>query len=156
RAYVRAFLSPVLRDIRRHGFDVAVGSSGTILNLAEMAQVRRGGERRSGNLSFTRAELDAVIDELLGARRAKERAQLPGLDASRADIIVAGALLLQQVMAELHIGEMITSEYALREGLLLDTLQRAEFATLHHLADIRYDGVIHLASLVPDMREHGD
>ena len=157
RTYVRAFLSPVLRDFRRHGFDVAVGSSGTILNLAQMAQVRRGeGERRSGNLAFSRAELDAIVDELLAAKRSKERAQLAGLDASRADIIVAGALLLQQVMAELHIDEMIASEYALREGLLLDTLQRAEFASLHHLADIRYDGVIHLASLVPDMREHGD
>src|SRR4051794_12804816 len=159
RTYVRAFLFPVLRDLRRHGFDVAVGSSGTVLNLAEMAQARRGDRERrsgSGNLSFTRVELDAVVDELLACGRAKDRGQLPGLDASRADIIVAGALLLQQVMAELHIEEMIASEYALREGLLLDTLQRAEHASLHHLADIRYDGVIHLASLVPDEREHGD
>jgi exopolyphosphatase/guanosine-5'-triphosphate,3'-diphosphate pyrophosphatase len=158
RTYVRAFLSPVLRDFRRHGFDVAVGSSGTVLNLAEMALVRRpdGRERRSGNLSFTRGELDGIVDELLAVGRAKDRAQLAGLDAGRADIVVAGALLLQQVMAELHIEELIASDYALREGLLLDTLQRAEFASLHHLADIRYDGVIHLASLVPDMREHGD
>src|SRR5437660_5095413 len=80
RTYVRAFLSPVLRDFRRYGFDVAVGSSGTVLNLAEMALARREDrERRSGNLMFTRAELDAVVDELLAAPRVKDRAQLPGL-----------------------------------------------------------------------------
>src|SRR3954471_21431023 len=56
RTYVRAFLSPVLRDFRRYGFDVAVGSSGTVLSLAAMALARREDRgRRSGNLTFTRS-----------------------------------------------------------------------------------------------------
>src|SRR4051794_19038007 len=41
RTYVRAFLSPVLRDFRRDGFEVAVGSSGTVLCVADMSWARR-------------------------------------------------------------------------------------------------------------------
>jgi len=42
RAYVRATLSSFSRDVRRHGFEVAVGSSGTIGAVCSMAVARRG------------------------------------------------------------------------------------------------------------------
>ena len=41
RRYVASTLSAPARRMRRHGFDVAVGSSGTIRNLAEVAEARR-------------------------------------------------------------------------------------------------------------------
>src|SRR5439155_2282840 len=151
------YLAPVVRDVGRHQVDVAVGSSGTISSVAEIVLATRGETGgRTANVSFTRHDVDAVVERLVRARTLKERLAIAGLEPRRADIIVAGALLLQQAMADLHIAEMTVSDYALREGLLLDTLQRAEDSSLHHLGDIRSHAVQHLASLVPEEAEHGE
>ena len=158
RQFVRSYLNPVARDVRRLGFDVAVGSSGTILNVAEMAQAARGRApaRVLSNASFTRAELAGVVKALTAARTAKDRLKVPGLDPARADIVLGGAVLLEQVFAELGIETMVVSDFALREGVILDALQRARSASLHHLADLRYQSVRHLADLVPDERPHAE
>ncbi len=160
RTHVRAYLGPVVREVRRHGFDVAIGSSGTILNVAEMARQRRGESgRMSSNTSFTRKELGKVVDALLAATTTKARLKVPGLDARRADIIVAGAVLLAETFDALGIEEMTVSDYALREGLVLDTLQRkSQSSTLIGLgtADIRSRSVLRLSSLCPDEREHAE
>jgi exopolyphosphatase/guanosine-5'-triphosphate,3'-diphosphate pyrophosphatase len=157
RDYIRSYLIPVVREITSQGFDIAVGSSGTIVNIGEMAMHLRGNpERRPANLSFDRAEIDTVVTQILDARTAAERAGVPGLEPARADIIVGGAVLLQELMEELSIPAITVSDSALREGLLLDTVQRAEAKSLHHLGDIRYQGVLHLAGMVPDERGHSE
>jgi exopolyphosphatase/guanosine-5'-triphosphate,3'-diphosphate pyrophosphatase len=157
RTFIRSYLSPVRRMVAtQQGFEVAVGSSGTILNIAEMANARRGeGPRRQrGNAVFTAAELDEVVADLASHPRAKDRESVPGLDPRRADIILGGALLLEQVFEMLGIEEMVVSDYALREGVLLDVLRRRKAGTLGHLRDLRFESVQHLAALTPDERPH--
>jgi exopolyphosphatase / guanosine-5'-triphosphate,3'-diphosphate pyrophosphatase len=157
RAHVRAYLSPVVKDVGQHGFEVAVGSSGTILNIADMALAARGEDAKAtSNTSFTRKELEGVVSALVKAPTAKERRKVPGLDPGRADIIVAGALLLEQAFARLGIVRMAVSGFALREGVLLDTLQRARNASLHRLGDIRNRSVRHLAGLCPGEMPHAE
>ena len=156
RQFVRAYLRPVARELGRRGFEVAVGSSGTILNIAEMVQAQRGGDpvRTLSNFEFTAEELAEVVKALTKMRTVKERVKVAGLDPKRADIILGGAILLEQVFAELRIERMTVSDFALREGVLLDALQRTRDASLHHLRDLRYQSVRHLADICPDEREH--
>jgi exopolyphosphatase/guanosine-5'-triphosphate,3'-diphosphate pyrophosphatase len=156
REHVRSYLGPVRRAVSEHAPDVAVGSSGTITNLAEMVLGRRLGEVRSAaNARFGTDELGAVVDELLSARTARARARIPGLDPRRADIIVGGAVLLHEVLVDLDLDGMVVSPYALREGLLLDTLQRREAAARHRLGDIRAAGVRRLLERIrPDEATH--
>ena len=158
RAHVRAYLAPVARDLLRHGFDVALGSSGTILNIAEMVLARRGEEpgRTAGNTTFTRKELGKVVAALVAAPTAKQRLKTPGLDPRRADIIVAGAILLEEAATVLGFDTMTVSNYALREGLLLDTLQRTSDSLHQRLTDIRSRSVRHLSDLVPDEQPHSE
>ncbi|MGH9183764.1 MAG: exopolyphosphatase [Acidimicrobiales bacterium] len=158
RRHVRAFLQPVASDFRRHGFEVVVGSSGTILNLAEMARARRGGgaARGPGDASVSSAELEAVIASLARAPTVEKRLKIDGLEPKRADIILAGAILLEGVIAELGIDSMVMSDFALREGVILDQLQRSSDATLHHLGDLRYRSVVHLADICPEERPHAE
>ncbi|HVF13665.1 MAG TPA: Ppx/GppA phosphatase family protein [Acidimicrobiales bacterium] len=158
RAHVRAYLAPVARDVKRHGFDVALGSSGTILSIAEMVIARRGGEpgRTVGNVTFTRKELNKVVASLVAAPTAKQRLKTPGLDPRRADIIVAGAILLEETASIMGFEAMTVSDYALREGLLLDTLQRTSDTLHKHLTDIRSTSVRHLSDLVPDEQPHSE
>ena len=54
----------------------------------------------------------------------QRRLRLPGLDARRADLIVAGAVLLDTVVRLLGAEEVTLSDLALREGLVLDYIDR--------------------------------
>ncbi|MGH9285753.1 MAG: Ppx/GppA phosphatase family protein, partial [Acidimicrobiales bacterium] len=157
RRYVRAFLAPVVREVAQHGFDLAVGSSGTILSVAEMVAARRGETARSlRNATITRKELAKVVAALVDAPTARQRSKVPGLDAGRADIIVAGSLLLDQAMAAFEIETLTVSDYALREGLLLDTLERRVESLHGHLSDIRSRSVRHLSELAPTEQAHAE
>ena len=130
RRYVRAFLAPAAREIREARFEVVIGCSGTIENLARMAAVESGDAPRTvDNLVLTRHGLRTVIRSLLAADDASTRARTPGLDAHRADVIVGGAILLRQIFKSLDIDELVVSPAALREGVVLDQLRRQSSTT---------------------------
>ncbi|HYN98964.1 MAG TPA: exopolyphosphatase, partial [Actinomycetota bacterium] len=144
------------RDVRALGFDVAVGSSGTMATLCAMAGARNEmpEPKTWNNFRLTRSDLKAVVKSLVKAPSSEARAKLPGMDPRRADIIVGGALILEQVYEEFDIESMVFSDYALREGVLLDAWQRHHGGSLHHLSDIRRRSVVHLAELMDDDPQH--
>jgi exopolyphosphatase/guanosine-5'-triphosphate,3'-diphosphate pyrophosphatase len=156
RRHVRATLSSFPRDARRNGYEVAVGSSGTIGAVCSMAVARKDDlpPRTWNNFQLSRQDLAAVVKSLVKAPTVAARAKLPGLDPTRADIILAGALILEQVFEEFDIEAMTFSDYALREGVLLDAWQRRHGASLHHLSNLRRSSVVHLAELMDEDREH--
>lgn len=159
RRYIRSYLPAVARMLRQHGgYEVAVGSSGTIVNVAEMARARAGEApvRSRSNLSFTAEDLTEVVDALTAIPFAEERSSVDGLDPRRADIILGGVLVLEQAFEVLGIGEMVVSDFALREGLLLDVLRRRHATSLGHLRDLRYESVLHVASLTPGEKAHSE
>jgi exopolyphosphatase/guanosine-5'-triphosphate,3'-diphosphate pyrophosphatase len=156
RRYVRGRLAPMVHDTTQLRHDVAVASSGTAEALATMVLVRRDEPvPQSLNAArITTAELSEVIDELASARTTEERRKLPGVEASRADILLGGGIVLEQVCHALGVEELTISEYALREGVLLDALHRVRGGTLHHLSDLRRSSVFHLMELCDDEPEH--
>src|SRR5688572_24379498 len=158
RKFVKAYLPRVKHMVAdAGGFEVAVGSSGTILNVAEMARARRGvrsGGRQVRLPSFTADDLAEVVDDLASRPRAADRLAVPGLDPRRADIILGGVIVLEQVFRVLNITDLVTSDFALREGVLLDVVRRRQSGTLGHLRDLRYESVKHLAALVPGEKAH--
>jgi exopolyphosphatase / guanosine-5'-triphosphate,3'-diphosphate pyrophosphatase len=123
-AYAGSVLAPFREQVRELGFDVAVVSSGTAETISKMVAARRGGQSQSmlNRFEFSRNELDAIVDELTSHATTAERAHVAGLSAERADIIVAGALVLQRVAATFGIDSLTFSDGALREGVLLDTI----------------------------------
>jgi exopolyphosphatase/guanosine-5'-triphosphate,3'-diphosphate pyrophosphatase len=158
RRHVRANLVRFARQVRATGFEVAVGSSGTIEAVAAVVHATRSPDgpppRSFNNFEFTRKEAKAVVKLLAGVATDDERRQLPGVDDKRADILLAGAIILEQAMAELGIERLTVSDYALREGVLLDAMQRERGATLHHLRDLRRSSVLRLAELMDDELDH--
>src|SRR3954451_16050760 len=156
RTFVRATLAGFQREVDHHGFEVAVGSSGTIQALAAMAQAATGAPPpRSSNAAVVSADgLAGVVRQLVAAPSVEERAATPGLEAKRADIILAGALILEGVFAQYGVKEMTISDYALREGVLLDTIQRTQGGSLHHLGDVSRRSVLALAELLDEEPAH--
>jgi exopolyphosphatase/guanosine-5'-triphosphate,3'-diphosphate pyrophosphatase len=52
-----------------------------------------------------------------------ERRRLPGIEEKRAELLPAGATLLATIFDVFGIDEMVTSDWALREGIVLDAVQ---------------------------------
>lgn len=158
RRYVRAALVPLAREVLAQGFDVAVGTSGTIESVAEIIRAARKDDtpvpRTLNGFEFTRAEVADAVRRLVDAGTVEERLRIKGIDERRADIILGGAVVLEQAMDVLGVDVMVLSDYALREGVLLDALQRRHGSARHHLHDLRRQSVEHLADLMDDDRAH--
>ncbi|HTP13528.1 MAG TPA: Ppx/GppA phosphatase family protein [Bacteroidota bacterium] len=157
REYVRGMLSPVRRAVRHEHYEVAAGTSGTILNLAGMIRLWREEEEDSSlnNYTFSREDLFDIVDAILEARDPKDRIEIDGLDPARADIIVAGAVILREVFEELNIKTMTVSEYALREGIILDTIEKLHRKRRSdHLHNLRYSNVRRLAETFHYEKKH--
>jgi exopolyphosphatase / guanosine-5'-triphosphate,3'-diphosphate pyrophosphatase len=159
RTHARATLEPARRELAAIGFDVAVGSSGTIGTLAAMvATDRDGSEPRSRDqLVLRRDALDGIVADLTKAARKGRRPEHPALETARADIILGGALILEQVMEAFAVEELVFADAALREGVLIDAVERTAAGTIAHLADLRRRSIDHLVALCdedPDHAEH--
>jgi exopolyphosphatase/guanosine-5'-triphosphate,3'-diphosphate pyrophosphatase len=96
-------------------------SGGTFTNLAGVHLARQG-LRSAQTVHGTvvpRGELEHILDTL-HAMSPPERAAVPGLNAERADIIVAGLAVAAEVLARLEARDLVVSSYGIREGLLLE------------------------------------
>jgi exopolyphosphatase/guanosine-5'-triphosphate,3'-diphosphate pyrophosphatase len=162
RRDILAALAPAVREIERSGFEVAVGSSGTIEAVFRMVATRAATRadtpvpRTLNNMTITRSDIDGVVRRLIKAQTVKERARTPGLDSGRADIILAGALILEQTVHAIGADELTFSDYALREGVLLDTWRREHGGSLHHLSDLRRRSVVRLATQMDEDPVHSE
>ncbi len=111
---------PWLPEGKRREAGQLVGLGGTVRNMAAMAARRRDYPLNTlHGFVLRREELDENI-RLLSTLPQAEREQLPGLSSDRADIILAGALVLQAVMACLTVDEVAVSVNGLREGLFFE------------------------------------
>ena len=157
RGFVTGMLSPIAREMEGFRWQATVGTSGTMLTLAAVIRAARG-EPADGRLNafrFSRAELQAAVDRIVSARTGATRARIPGVEPARADLIAAGALIAEGVAAELGIRELTVSEYALREGIVIDTLRtRRDAAAGAVQDDLRLRSVARLAALYHAERPH--
>ena len=156
RAAIRSALAVLEREVRAIGFDIAVASSGTAEAVARMVHASRGTSRpRTFNgFRWTVSELDEVIAHLVAAQHPTNRRKIPGLDPNRADIILAGSLILEGVAHTFGVTEFTFSEYALREGVLLDTIQRHFGSETSQLRDVAQRSVRQLADRCDDDPVH--
>jgi len=98
-----------------------IGSGGTFTNLAGMFLARQG-VRVAHSVHGTRMpwhEIEHLL-EMLQDLAPAERLAIPGLNAGRADIIVAGLAVAAEVCACIEPRGFVASAYGIREGLLLE------------------------------------
>ena len=160
RRHIKSFVAPVAREARDIGFEVAAGCSGTVAAVAALCVARRGETLRTvANATIERADLNEVVADLVSRPTPGDRADVPGLDPARRDVIVAGAVLLRQLFKALGIKSLVVSTGALREGVLLDRFNRRDRSRddgLHHLSDLRRSGVLALARSYHEDLNHAE
>ncbi len=156
RRHVAEALSALRRPVAELGFEVAVGSSGTIEQVVRLARAAAGAEalRTYNGATVSGDEVREVAARLVKARAKGPLGAMPGLEPKRADIILAGALILEGVVDVFGVQELTLSDYALREGVLLDTANRIRGGALHHLRDVSRRGVEHLAAAMDEDPDH--
>jgi len=121
RQAARAALAP-LAFMGGGGAGRLVGVAGTVTTLAavEQALPRYDGERVHGSpLSLVRLER---LLARLAALPLAERARLPGMEPKRADVIVAGAVVVAEAMALTGFETLTVSDRGVRWGLVHELL----------------------------------
>lgn len=111
-------LQPLVAGFSKKQWQQAIGSSGTIRALAEIAHAN----------GFTDGPVTPEGIERLRAFLIKagslERAELDGLKPDRMPVLPGGLAILSAVLSELGIAELTVASGAMREGLLYDLLGR--------------------------------
>jgi exopolyphosphatase/guanosine-5'-triphosphate,3'-diphosphate pyrophosphatase len=106
----------------RHG--IAVAGTATSLAALDLGLVEYDSERVHGH-RLTEAAVQAQL-ERLAALPLAERREVTGLEPERAQVIVAGALILREVMRHFGLAEIEISERDLLDGAALEAAKLPE------------------------------
>ena len=154
---INTAIAPSVGKIVDHGFDRVIGTSGTILSLGGLA-VGDGLAVGSDDLRNRRISVKQIrrLRREITTMTLAERLRIPGLDPRRADLAVAGSILLDTILKKLDAKELTLCDLALREGLALDYIHRnkAHIAKVEKYPDVRRRSVIELAERCNYWREH--
>lgn len=147
RRHVRRTAKPALDAVRRREPVAVFGSSGSIHALAQLAHLEATGTpiaHLNGHV-LERAALERVVRRLQRLPLAA-RERLPGLDARRAEIIVAGGIVLVQVLEAIGAEAIVMSDFGVREGLVTDYLaaHAREISALGDIEDLRLRSALQL------------
>ncbi len=147
RRVVRRRVREGLRRLGTRRFARLYGSSGAIHALAHVASWEERGEpvRQINGHVLDAEAIERQGDRLLRMTEA-QRERLPGLDARRAEIIVAGAIVLSEILRATGARSITLSDYGVREGLVTDYLLRhgREVTALEPVDDLRQRSVLGL------------
>lgn len=100
-----------------------IGSGGTMTNIGSMVMAMRGEQYESVHrYEVLHSEVIHLL-AMLTRKSHKERRQTPGLNPERADIIVAGMILTDEMMRRCRTNQLRINAQGIREGLILRSMQ---------------------------------
>jgi exopolyphosphatase/guanosine-5'-triphosphate,3'-diphosphate pyrophosphatase len=127
QARVDAVLKPVIPEVKRRNPQMLIGSSGTLNDLVRMAVALDSDDgevpARTNALHANLRQLGTLHDRIMKTKTA-DRRRLPGLEEPRrAELLPAGSLLLITLLGEFDLDGITASDWALREGIVLDAVR---------------------------------
>lgn len=110
RDYAYNLLREKMRSERWPGCETILGSSGTVRALARVLDRKKA-------RSFPVKELSALVKEM-AKMNTTQLLEIEGMESKRVDMILAGAVLLEEVALALCAGKIVATEYSLRDGII--------------------------------------
>ncbi|BAY80920.1 exopolyphosphatase [Calothrix parasitica NIES-267] len=153
RAYAKGMLErateEILSNIRFEEKARLVGTSGTIETLANIHAKETLDSIPStlNGYSFSLKDLREMVSRLRKMTNS-ERAEIPGMAERRSEVILAGAVILQEAMTLLGVESITTCERALREGVIVDWMLAHDLIDnrLRFQSTIRQRSILKIAS----------
>lgn len=142
--FARQMVEPERQSYLKTGWEQCVGTSGSIRSISKVLLAT---EITDGTI--TDKGLKKLLDILLEFELIKN-IKLDGLNSDRRQVFIGGVIVLNAVFKALKLKEMIASDGALREGLILDMVGRIKHE------DIREISVQQLASRYGVRQEHAE
>lgn len=131
-----------------------VATSGTAVCCADLCDLFAGRNKAAaGALREVRAKDLAQLVARLAALPRREIAALPPVGGPRSDSLLAGAVLLDEVVAHAGVERFLVSDRALREGLVLAALGQP-IPRAREPEDLRRRQVLQLASRTESVHRH--
>lgn len=122
RKEIRTEIASVMRDLKKVGTpDRYVGTSKTIRSLARMCGAAPSVDGPYVRRVLARDDLRILVPKLSKLSGA-QRCALPGVSEDRCHQVLAGALVIEAVMDLVDIDQLVVCPWALREGVILNTL----------------------------------
>jgi len=147
-ALIREALAPVVKKCRSLGVETVIGTSGTIINLAAMANwLDQSSPIEIQNNFRIRTRYLQELHDLLTRSERKDRLKIKGIDPTRVDIIIPGSAVIQELVEGIGCGEVVLCDEAIREGVVYDFLERnrSKIELEEQIPDIRLRSVLQLA-----------
>lgn len=118
REHIRSVMNPVIEKKNWPHVEIMIGSSGTLRAIQKM--IKKANEKIQ---PFKKKSLESIVHQIEFLNR-KELEKFPGMDPKRVDLILAGAVLLDEILNIFDTKKIFTTEYALRDGILESELER--------------------------------
>lgn len=136
-----------------------IGTSGTIETIATIHAREKLGLVPStlNGYQFSLQDLRTWVTRLRRMTNI-ERAAIPGMPEKRSEVILAGAVILQEAMTLLGLESLTVCERSLREGVIVDWMLTHGFIDnrLRFQSSIRQRSVLKTAKKYQTNLEHGD
>jgi exopolyphosphatase/guanosine-5'-triphosphate,3'-diphosphate pyrophosphatase len=139
--YVREELVRISDPVRQAKIELTIATSGTAAALSAAAKQF---SKREQALT-TREAAFALLDQL-SLRTLKERAALPGINAKRAEIIIAGSMVFAELLRTYDLPGFQYLPLGLRDGILAQMAAEIDEATreFRHIEAEREDAVVNM------------
>ena len=111
----RSYLLETFKARKLPDIDVMLGSSGTIKTINKILN-------KTANVSNIELKLLNGLIEKLSSLSIEERKVYPGMNPSRADIIIPGTLILQEAMTFLRTPTLSYTPFSLRDGMMISEI----------------------------------
>jgi exopolyphosphatase/guanosine-5'-triphosphate,3'-diphosphate pyrophosphatase len=134
RDHVRDALASTVKAFGGRSYRL-FGIGGTVRSLARAAiELRDYPVRRVHGYPLYDHDIEA-LHELLGEMPAAKRRSVPGIGGDRADVVLAGIAVLEELLRVVGSERIVVSGTGIREGLALEAIRASLPATAEELAD---------------------
>lgn len=137
RNYIRSVLLTKMLSERWPKVDRMIGSSGTVRAIAKLI---KKGKSTKATKTLERDDLKKLVRQMSGMTTT-ELLGMPGMESKRVDMILAGAILLEECMNITGAKKVISTEFSLRDGILEEQRQAVSSdirsPLSQHLGDVR-------------------
>ena len=134
RNEIRFALEKPVQKIKGEKWLISSGTSGSILSLASLI----GFQSENDLTDRAAVQLKRLVglNKIMTKLTLADRTKIPVINERRAQVIIAGGYILEEIMSALDIESIDPCMYALREGVIIDHLREIEQESLPPVPDV--------------------